>query len=96
MLSPSRGSSHATSFLIVLVKASTRESFSVSSDTINVLAAIECNLGCSPGVPGGANRRSAGAPRRTENRCREVLRDWYTLTMTNGEDIIAYGRRAVK
>ena len=26
----------------------------------------------------------------------QALREWYTLTMTNGEDIIAYGRRAVK
>ena len=26
----------------------------------------------------------------------QALRDWYTLTMHNGEDIIAYGRRAVK
>ena len=25
-----------------------------------------------------------------------ALREWYTLTMSNGEDIIAYGRRAVK
>ena len=26
----------------------------------------------------------------------QALRDWYTLTMSNGEDFIAYGRRAVK
>jgi Zinc knuckle len=26
----------------------------------------------------------------------QALREWYTLTMSNGEDIIAYGRRAVK